>query len=56
MTDWKMIAAARGQAPDEKVTGPLEKLEKQFSALRADIALETEPAIYYVLQASGEDR
>lgn len=55
MTDWKTIATARGQAPDEKVTGPLEKLEQQFSALRSGIALETEPAIFYVLQA-GEKR
>jgi hypothetical protein len=49
MTDWKAIAIARGIPADERVTQPLEKLEAQFAALRAEIALETEPAIHYVM-------
>ncbi len=49
MTDWKAIAVARGFAPDERVILPLEKLEAQFSALREQIALETEPVTHHVL-------
>jgi hypothetical protein len=49
MTDWKAIAVARGLAPDERVIAPLEKLEAQFSLLRGQIALETEPVTHHVL-------
>ena len=49
MTDWKAIAVARGFAPEDRVILPLEKLEAQFSLLREQIALETEPATHLVL-------
>lgn len=49
MTDWKLIAQARGLEPDERVTLPLQSLETQFSALRAQIRLETEPVTHHVL-------
>lgn len=49
MTDWKAIAVAKGFEPDERVVKPLEQLETQFSALRAQIALETEPVTHHVL-------
>lgn len=49
MTDWKAIAIAKGLAADDRVTGPLEKLEAQFSALKTEIRLETEPVTHHVL-------
>jgi hypothetical protein len=49
MNDWKAIAAARGIPAEDKVIGPLEKLEAQFSVLREQIALETEPVTHHVL-------
>ena len=49
MTDWKAIAAARGFVPGDPVILPLEKLEAQFSALREQIAFETEPVTHHVL-------
>ena len=49
MTDWKAIAVAKGFAPEDRVILPLEKLEAQFSLLREQIALETEPATHHVL-------
>lgn len=56
MTDWKAIAIAKGFTPNDGVILPLEKLEAQFGALRPEIALETEPAIYYVLPLPEETR
>lgn len=49
MTDWKAIAIARGFAPEDPVILPLEKLEAQFSVLREQIAVETEPVTHHVL-------
>lgn len=49
MTDWKAIAIAKGLAPEDRVILPLENLEQQFSALREQIALETEPVLHHVL-------
>lgn len=43
------MAVAKGFAPDDRVILPLEKLEAQFSALREQIALETEPVTHHVL-------
>ena len=43
------MAVAKGFAPDDRVILPLEKLEAQFSALRQQIALETEPVTHHVL-------
>ena len=49
MTDWKAIAVAKGQTPNDGVTVPLEALEKQFRVLCEQIALETEPVTQHVL-------
>ena len=49
MTDWKAIATAKGLPASDAVVLPLESLETQFGVLRADILLETEPVIHYVL-------
>ena len=49
MTDWKAIAIAKGLAPDDRITQPLEKLEAHFAALCEQISLETEPSIHHVL-------
>jgi len=54
MTDWKTLAVAKGFAPDDRVILPLEKLEAQFSALRAQILLETEPVTHHVLPLPEE--
>lgn len=56
MTDWKAIATAKGLTPDERVTLPLEKLEAQFSALREQIRLETEPLTFLVLPLPETER
>lgn len=49
MTDWKAIAAAKGFVPEDRVILPLEMLEAQFSVLREQISLETEPVTHHVL-------
>jgi hypothetical protein len=56
MTDWKALAIARGLEADDRVTVPLEKLEAQFAALRAQIRLETEPAAFPVLPLPEESK
>lgn len=56
MTDWKALAIARGLEADDRVTVPLEKLEAQFAALRAQIRLETEPAAFPVLPLPEEPK
>lgn len=53
MTDWKAIAVAKGLEPDDRLIKPLEQLEAQFGALRAQIALETEPVTHHVLPLPG---
>ncbi len=51
MTDWKAVAKARGvEIPDEemeRVTGPLESLERVFRPLAGNLpaSLEPEPSV-----------
>jgi hypothetical protein len=54
MTDWRMIAEARGLQADPKVLDPLKALETLYEEMRERIALESEPAVFPVLPVPGE--
>jgi hypothetical protein len=56
MTDWKALAIAKGLAADDRVILPLEKLEAQFGALKAQILLETEPLVQHVMPLPGGEK
>jgi hypothetical protein len=56
MTDWKAIATAKGLPAPDAVVLPLQALEAQFAALRADIRLDSEPVTHYVLPLPESSR